>query len=151
MVSFGMRFLCTAAALACLGCAEAPGPREQALVARVEKHVQLPKGAGALRCYKRYYAVIRGKQLEELLGGSDPPVRELLVGHYREPGERREDAPGIRWVDRIEDIPTIHDAGCSDLQVWYAEGWPEKDIKAGCAPDFAGSIPEEIKGKPLTC
>lgn len=145
-----MRRLTLALVLACFGCASGPSAREQALVAELEKRVVLPRGAGELRCYTRYYALVRGKQLEELLGVPGKlPMRELLIGTYREPkaGEK----PGIRWVASPSDVPRIHDAGCSSMTVWYDPDWPEKQVQASCSPDFAGSVPQEIHGKPLRC
>lgn len=145
-----MRFPATALALICFGCAEGPSAREQALIAEVERRVQLPKGAGELRCYKRYYTVVRGKQLREILDGFDRmPFPEMLVGTYREPNPG--ETPGITWVSSREDIPDLHDGGCTDMNVWYAAGWPDKDIKAMCSLDISGNLPEEIRGKPLTC
>lgn len=145
-----MRFPTIALVLLCFGCAEGPSSPEQALISEVEKRVHMPKGAGELRCYKRYYTVVRGKQLEELLGDLEKlPFREMLIGTYREPGP--EDKPGIQWVGSSRDVPKIYDGGCGDMRVWYAVGWPEKEIKASCSFDFSGNIPEEIRGKPLTC
>lgn len=77
------------------------------------------------------------------------PFREMLVGIYREPGLKEK--PGIQWVKSPKEVPEIADGGCSDIGVLYAAGWPEKQVKATCSLDFSGSIPEEIRGKPLTC
>lgn len=139
-------------ALICFGCTERPNSREQALIAEVEKSVQLPKGAGSLQCYKRYYSVVRGKELEEMVGrqlAARLPFREMLIGIYREPDHKEK--PGIQWVKSPKEIPEISDGGCSDLRVWYAVGWSEQQVNATCSFDFAGSIPEEIRGTPLTC
>jgi hypothetical protein len=145
-----MRFPAVALTLICLGCTETPSTQEQALIAEVERRVQLPKGAGELRCYKRYYTVVRGKQLKEMLGGSEGlPFRELLIGTYREPDV--EETPGIKWVGSREGVPKLHDGGCGDMTVWYAAGWPDNDLKAICSLDFSGNVPEEIVGKPLAC
>ena len=62
-----MRFIIAALALLCFGCAERPNSQEQALISEVEKRVHLPTGAGELRCYRRYYTVVRGKHLQEML------------------------------------------------------------------------------------
>lgn len=147
-----MRSLVIAFALICFGCAERPNSQEQALIAELEKRVTLPKGAARLQCYKRYYSVVRGKELEDMVGSplaANLPFREMLVGTYREPGPG--DEPGIQWVRSPKEVPEIGDGGCSDIRVLYAAGWPEKQVKATCSLDFSGSIPEEITGKPLTC
>jgi hypothetical protein len=145
-----MRRLILACALICFGCTSGPTEREQSLITEVETRVQLPKGAGKLQCYRRYYTVLRGKQLEEYLGGPNRlPYRELLIGTYREP--EMGEAPGVKWVASMKEVPELHDGGCLDMTVLFATGWPENKVKALCSLDFSGNMPEEIKGKPLTC
>ena len=147
---FPRRLSALTLALMCFGCTSGPTAREQALIAEAEKRVQLPKGAGKLQCYKRYYIVLRGKQWKELFGGPSPPsYPEFLVGTYQEPGPR--EMPGIRWVTSMKDIPRLDDAGCQSMTVWYPAEWPGEKVKALCALDFSGNMPEEIQGKPLTC
>jgi len=147
-----MRSTTLALTFLCAACAQQPSSKEQAMIDTVEKHVKLPKGAGPLRCYTRYYTVVRGKDLEKLLGGSNSlGVSELLVGRYREPDVNAGERAGIEWLTDTSALPEIHDAGCTDMQVWYTSGWPAEKVIALCSLDFSGNMPEEIGGKPLTC
>jgi len=87
--------------------------------------------------------------MDEMLGfPGQQHFRELLVGTYREPEEG--EAPGIEWVGNLEDVPDMHDGGCWDMTVVYAEEMPG-EVVASCALDISGDQPEEVGGRPLTC
>jgi hypothetical protein len=151
VADYRMRALIMPLVLVCFGCTEGPDPKEKSLLAEVERRVVLPKGAGELRCYKRYYAIVRGKQLEELLmsDANDLPFREILIGLYRRPG--REEEPGIQWVENPEDMPKFYDGGCNTLRVSHAAGLFEKKIKATCSFTISGNIPDKFQGQLPIC
>lgn len=145
-----MRSVVAALTLLCFGCAERPNSQEQALISEVEKRVHLPTGAGELRCYKRYYTVVRGKHLQQMFDNTaNLPFREMLIGMYRIP--RPDEKPGIQWFSNPDDVPKIYDSGCGTLRVSYATGWPEKELTATCSFDISGTIPEEVREQPPAC
>ena len=104
-----------------LGCAQAPAqgnqnapqpatpPNTEAqareeLMARIEREVRLPEGAGPLASYARYYAwQERGDSIRKVIA-----VYVRLDGHE----------PGRRWVTEAG-FPLILDGGCGMVTLSY--------------------------------
>jgi hypothetical protein len=132
----------------CIGCSDHPTSEEQALVAKVEGAILLPKGAGSPRCYERHYALLQGKAIDEYVGASLSGLRgrALLVGKYQLGPH-----PGIYWAKSAKDLPQeIADGGCRNIHVWYVLGDPLKKMDVSCSPNFAGVEPTEVT-PPVTC
>ena len=127
-------------------CSNHPTDEEQALASYVEKSVVLPKGAGSLQCYERYYVLLESDEANKR-AGFDVPQRKLLIGDYILASDRNGGVAGIYWSKRKEDVPVMHDGGCSAIRVWYVPG--VKPI-ATCSLDFAGKIPTVIE-PPVAC
>lgn len=125
------------ALLAATACSPRPSREDQAIIDLVEKRVTLPKGAGKLSCYRRYYTVLRGKQIADELGAqvSDKPV---LLGRYVL-GKN----PRVIWKASTKEMPIVFDGGCEILHVMYFPDHPELPV-AGCGLTFAGTSPEAI-------
>jgi hypothetical protein len=107
--------------LAC-GCAEAPAQdnqaapqppapaapaagseaEQQAIMARIERDVRLPEGAGPLASYGRYYA----------WQDREDGVRKVLAIYVR--GQE----PGRHWVTETQ-LPLIMDGGCSIVELTW--------------------------------
>jgi hypothetical protein len=109
------------AALLALGCADAPAQNnqgatppaapsgrdaeQQALMDRIEREVRLPRGAGPVASYARFYAwqQQRGDGVRKVVA-----VYENLTGA----------ASGRRWVTERE-FPVIMDGGCGVVSLSY--------------------------------
>lgn len=134
-------------AVALAGCVERPSLQERELVSSVEQRVKLPSGVGSLRCYERHYALLQGRDLDELMGEAPPGLsgRKLLIGSYV-----RGPHPGVHWAKRAKELPQLADAGCSILKVYHLVGDRESSITATCSLNVAGAAPERID-PPVTC
>lgn len=135
--------------IATCSCTSDTPPENRALISAVEERAVMPKGAGDLKCYKGYYTVVRGKQLQEIFGGKEVPFSEMLVGIIRPPDSTNK--PGIEWVDNIDEVGKIGDGGCEDMRIYHPIGPPEQKINVTCSFTFSGDIPEAVHGDPITC
>ena len=77
---------------------------QQALMARIEREVRLPEGAGALASYARYYA---WQQRED-------GVRKVIAFYLHLSGHE----PGRYWVAENA-LPLILDGGCGMITLSY--------------------------------
>jgi hypothetical protein len=80
-----------------------PEVTQAALMARIEREVRLPPGAGALATYARYYAWRDGKD-----------GRKVVAVWQNLTGER----PGRHWVTE-RDFPVIMDGGCGVVSLTW--------------------------------
>ena len=125
--------------LAASGCSDRPNTEQAKLIADVEAHVVMPKGAGKPQCYARYYAIFDGDGAEAWFGIKLPQGR-YLIGKFR-----RSETPRIHMVAKPKDIPEgSQDAGCDHLSILTDLNKREDRIEAMCALDFAGGIPEAV-------
>ena len=130
-----------------LGCAQSPTEADKKLATYVEQNIVLPKGSPGPQCYKRYYQVVEGAELAELADSLAKSGGRLLIGRYVRP--RRHEMPGIVWVSSQEETPTVYDAGCGEINVYYIAGETPESISAICSFDVAGEIPAEVQ--PFSC
>jgi hypothetical protein len=87
--------------------ADIGGAAEQSTMDRIERSIQLPRGADPLGTYDRYYAWYQGAD----------GVRHVLavyVKYIRSGGEQAE----RHWVAET-DLPSIDDGGCSVISFSY--------------------------------
>ncbi|MCW3848287.1 hypothetical protein OF829_13660 [Sphingomonas sp. LB-2] len=128
----------------CSGGCSQPTAEQNAIAADIEARVVLPKGAGNLKCYERYYAFAGDADQKRLLNFNLPGKR-VVFGSYVV-GKK----PGVHWVASIDDFPDLQDAGCDKLNVFYIEGDKTLPIEASCSFTFAGTIDNAVEPA-VTC
>ena len=98
-------------------CSGAEERHHEEMMRRVERLVQLPKGAPNLEKYARYYSVDGDRVISTYITFVDPENQhyDLPVGQGR-------------WISDRLNLPAISDGGCSVVNVLYnpkAEDVPE--------------------------
>lgn len=140
-----MRRLFPFLVLAASGCSDRPNAEQTRLIADVEAHVVMPKGAGRPQCYARYYMIVDADGSESIFGVKLHDGR-FLFGEYR-----REEKPGVHWLASPKDRPApLYDAGCDAMSVLVDLDRPGGPIEASCSPSFAGNIPASVD-PPVHC
>jgi hypothetical protein len=125
-------------------CANHPTAEQNAIVADIERRVVLPRGAGDLKCYERYYLIANEADQKRLYGVALSGKRVVLATYVA--GKK----PGVRWIDSADGFPDLQDAGCGKLSAVYIVGDPAFPVEAACAPDLAGRI-GNVVDPPVTC
>ena len=126
------------------GCARAPVPSHDALIAEMENKISLPEGGGSLACWEPHYALVEGADIKTELG-LEMPGKRVLVGKYVL-GKK----PGRYWHDDLQSLPRMDDGGCQLLTAYHVVGEQENSAVAECSMTIGGERPHELRA-PITC
>jgi hypothetical protein len=131
------------------GCSSPEHRQRDEIMNRIERTVRLPRGAHSLDEYARYYAdagegdvkaiylipqifsaavgdtctdmTVDGASVEVPCDDTAPPWQEVAAG------ERR-------WLERVEQLPSILDGGCGVVEVLF-DGATERVERVACNGD----------------